>query len=175
MNSGPRRSCSWPGAIHGRAGSGGIISGARAAGASPSSRDKYLPLSFMFCAQGASGRRCRRALGVAVPFMPISSGGAATDFSYGSGKRVWRNTTNWKGLPGRGRVSTAPWAKRPSPRKLTSLDRPAPPAVRAVAPQAPQPVGLDTTPDGAQAEEDAGRAACRWVIGKCSLVIFVCC
>jgi transposase len=117
MNSGPRRNRSWRGATHGRVGSGGIISAGRVAGANRSYRGRSLPPSFMFCAQVASGRRCRRVLVVAVPSMHTSSGGVATDSSCGYGGRAWRNTTRWQGLPGRGRVSMAPWAKRPSPKK----------------------------------------------------------
>lgn len=119
MNSGPKRNRSWSSATHGRVGSGEIISAAQEGGASRSCRGKYLLPSFMSYARAASGRRCPKALGVAVPFTPIFNGGEETVFSCGSGKRGWRNTTRWKGSLGRGRVSTEPWAKRPSPRKLS--------------------------------------------------------
>lgn len=117
MNSGPRRNRSWCNVTHGRAGNGGIISAERVAGASQSCRGRFFPPSSMFCARAASGRRSRRALGAAVPSMRTSSGGGVTDSFCGCGGRAWRNTTRWRALPGRGKVSTVRWAKRPSPRK----------------------------------------------------------
>lgn len=115
MNSGPRRNRSWRNAIHGRVGNGGIISAGRVAGASRSCRDRFFPPLSMFCAPAASGRRSRRALGAAVPSVRTFSGGGVTDFLCGCGGRAWRNTTRWRALPGRGRLSTALWAKRPLP------------------------------------------------------------
>ena len=91
-----------------------ISDGGPAAGASRFHHDRSSPPSFMCCARAASGKRCPRVLAVPAPFTRTSSAGGTTDFSCGCGRQVWRNTTRWKVSLGLGRVSTAPWAKRPS-------------------------------------------------------------
>ena len=80
-------------------------------------RGKFSRRSFMCCARVASGKRSRRILGVAAPSIPTSSVGGTTGFSCACGKPDWRNTTRWRGSLGRGRASTAPWARPHSPKR----------------------------------------------------------
>jgi transposase len=119
MNSGPRRNRCWQSVMRVRGDRDVAINGAPVEVGRRWRRGKSSRPSFMCCAPDASGRRCLRILVVRVQSMRTSNDGATTDFSCGSGRQVWPNTTKWRESLGRGRVSMAPWARPPSPKKLS--------------------------------------------------------
>ncbi len=118
MNSGPRRSRSWPSAIHGRSDHDGGIAGWRVVGANRSRRGRSLPRWSMSCAQAVSGKRYRAISVVAAPFINTFSGGGTRGSSCACGRRASQNTMKWKGSLGLGRASTARWARPHSPKRL---------------------------------------------------------
>ena len=118
MNSGPRRSRSWPSTIHERGGRGDAIAGWQVAGGNRSRRGRSSRRLSMSCARAVSGRRCPIVLAAAVPSISTSNGGGTMGSSCACGRQAWRNTTRWKGSLGLGKVSTAPWAKPRSRKKL---------------------------------------------------------
>ena len=124
MNSGPRRNRSWRSTIHGRGDRDGGIAGWRVAGGNRSRRDRSSPRWSMSCARVVSGKRSRAILAVAAPFISTSSDGGTTGSSCACGRRAWQNTMKWKGSLGLGRASTAPWARRHSPKKRLGPIRP---------------------------------------------------
>jgi putative transposase len=83
----------------------------RGVGANRFCREKFSRPSYMCCAPVASGRRSPRTSAVPAPFITIFSNGERRVSSSGCGKRGWRSTMTWPGLPGNGKAWTGPKAK----------------------------------------------------------------
>ena len=69
----------------------------------------------MCCGRAASGKLSLGTMAAPARFIIGSRVGSRQDFFWRSGRRVWRNTTTWKGSPGSGKVSTVPCARLRSP------------------------------------------------------------
>jgi transposase len=99
------------------------INGGLAVAATRCRRAKFFPPLFMFCAPAVSGRLYPRNLAVPVRCINISKTGKRPAFLPTCGGPDWRNTINWKALPGNGKVLMGRSAKPRSPKNVSAPTR----------------------------------------------------